>query len=162
MHKFEIHVKHTGFHTSFLFSIQYRQQMDQIDFQNTHILPNSPKQDNSDAVLSFFVDLPGGRTMSPDLLSSIYSISPNVISRPTTVISKSQNANLTSEQIENLVQLTVDGATQVSIIYAILFSNLGREIMNTAKFETARQNTIMATCCCNKNDIYVVGFILAS
>lgn len=72
-------------------------------------LPNSPTQDGTDAVLSFFVDLPGGVTMPSDLLQSIFIASPNVISQPTTInTTTSQNPDLTTAERENLVQLTIN------------------------------------------------------
>ncbi|CAB3993946.1 Hypothetical predicted protein [Paramuricea clavata] len=40
-----------------------RDQLNEIDFQNIQILPNSPTQDGDNSVLSFFVNLPSGATM---------------------------------------------------------------------------------------------------
>ena len=88
--------------------------MDQIDFQHVQILPDSPTQDDNDAILSFFVNIPGGKTMPPDLLLTIYSVSPNVISQPNEIVSTSKNVNLTREETENLIQLTVEGTAQVN------------------------------------------------
>ncbi|CAB4045274.1 Hypothetical predicted protein, partial [Paramuricea clavata] len=87
-----------------------RNQLNEIDFQNIQILPNSPTQDGDDSVLSFFVNLPFGATMPSDLLNTIYSISPNVISQPNVLnTTMSANPDLTPDQTENLVPLTVTG-----------------------------------------------------
>ncbi|CAB4003023.1 Hypothetical predicted protein, partial [Paramuricea clavata] len=87
-----------------------RDQLNDIDFLNIQILPNSPTQDGEDSILSFFVYLPGGATMSSDLLNTIYTSSPNVISQPSVLnTTMSQNPVLTADQTVNLVQLTVNG-----------------------------------------------------
>ena len=104
------------------FSVYCRAQVAEIDFQNVQILPNSPTQDRNNSVLSFFVNLPSGTTMPSELLRIIYSVSPNVISQPTTVVSTSQNTNLTKNQTENLVQLTAEGASQVNNFPHLFFS----------------------------------------
>ncbi|XP_028408014.1 uncharacterized protein LOC114530617 [Dendronephthya gigantea] len=86
-----------------------RAQVDQISFQHIQILPNSPTQDGNDAILSFFVNLPDGTTMSSGLVSTIYSVSANVLSKPSDIVSTSKNTNLTRVETENLIQLTVEG-----------------------------------------------------
>ena len=57
-----------------------RSQLQEINFLNVETLPESPTQDGTDAILSFFVNLPGG-TMPLDLLTTIFVSSPNIISR---------------------------------------------------------------------------------
>ena len=101
-------------------SFNYRDQLNEIDFQNIQILPNSPTQDGDDSILSFFVNLPSGATMPSDLLNAIYSSSPNVISQRNVLnTTMSQNPVLTADQTENLVQLTVNGLdpTQVYRVF---------------------------------------------
>lgn len=91
----------------------------QIDFQNVQILSISPTKDSSETVLSFFITLPGERTMLLGLLSSIYSVSPNVISQSTRVVSKIENADLTDRQTENQLLATADNASQVNIFFLL-------------------------------------------
>ena len=66
--------------------------------------------------------------MPSELLSIIYSQSPNVISQPTTVnmTATSQNPVLTDEQTENLVSLTVtrQDPSQVCILPYLLLLEL--------------------------------------
>ena len=57
-----------------------RAQLDGISFLNVQPLPESPTQNGADAILSFFVNLPGG-TMPLDLLTTIFVSLPNIISR---------------------------------------------------------------------------------
>ena len=57
-----------------------RAQLDRISFLNVETLPESPTQNGTDAILLFFVNLPGG-TMPLDLLTTIFVSSPNIISR---------------------------------------------------------------------------------
>jgi hypothetical protein len=61
--------------------------------------------------------------MPSDLLNTIYSSSPNVISQPNVLsTTMSQNPVLTADQTENLVQLTVNGLdpTQVYRVFCHL------------------------------------------
>jgi hypothetical protein len=60
--------------------------------------------------------------MPSDLLNTIYSSSPNVVSQPNVLsTTMSQNPVLTADQTENLVQLTVNGLdpTQVYRVFII-------------------------------------------
>ena len=61
-------------------SFYRRNQLGGISFLNVQTLPESPTQNGTDALLSFFVNLPGG-TMPLDLLTTIFVSSPNIISR---------------------------------------------------------------------------------
>jgi hypothetical protein len=63
---------------------------------DVRILLDSPTQHGTDAILSFFVVLPGG-TMPLDLLTVIFVSSPNV--------------DLTDVQRENLIELSINNAT---------------------------------------------------
>ena len=63
----------------------FSNQLGKIAFLNVQTLPESPTQDSTDAVLSFFVDMPRG-TMSLDLLTVIFTTTTNVlISQPFSV-----------------------------------------------------------------------------
>ena len=75
---------------------------------NIQTLPDSPTPDGDDLILSFFVDLPGG-TMPPDLLATIFSLSPNVTSVPSSVNGTvSSNPELSLEENKNLVSLPIN------------------------------------------------------
>ncbi len=80
---------------------------------NVKILPDSPNQHGTDAILSFFVDLPGGSTMPLRLLTVIFVTSPNVISQPTSLNATiiTPNPDLTDAQRENLIELSINNAT---------------------------------------------------
>ena len=69
-----------------------RYQLHGISFLNVQTLPESPTQNGTDAILSFFVNLPGG-TMPLDLLTTIFVSSPNIISR--------RNSAYVTEDIRN-------------------------------------------------------------
>jgi hypothetical protein len=72
-------------------------------------LPESPSQNGTDTILSFFVDLPSGTTMPLDLLTTIFMSSPNVLSQPNSVISAtSENPVLTDAETKNLVPLSIN------------------------------------------------------
>ena len=91
----------------------HRAQLDDISFLNVQTLPESPTQDGADIVLSFFVNLPGG-TMPLETLTAIFSSSPDVISQQTNVDSRpSTNPNLTNEQMDNLVELSLSSPTNL-------------------------------------------------
>ena len=85
-----------------------RDQLSQITLLNIQTLPDSPTPDGDDLIQSFFVDLPGG-TMPPDLLATIFSLSPNVTSVPSTVNGTvSSNPELSMEENKNLVALLIN------------------------------------------------------
>ena len=85
------------------------------------ILPNSPTQDGNDAILSFFVNLPGGTTMPSELLGVIFTSSPNVISQPSTVNTTNVNPPLSSEQTANLIPVTVNGTDPLAQVWALCY-----------------------------------------
>ena len=100
----------------------HRAQLDDISFLNVETLPESPTQDGADIILSFFVNLPGG-TMSLELLTTIFSSSPNVISQQTSVDSRlSTNPNLTNEQMDNLVELSLRSPTNLVNISILIIT----------------------------------------
>ena len=93
-----------------------RDQLDGINFLNVQILPESPTQNGTDAILSFFVNLPSG-TMPLELLTTIFTTSdPDIITQPNSVI-PSPNPNLRDDQIQNLVQLSA--TTEVNTVHLI-------------------------------------------
>ena len=104
------------FLTSFLLN---REQLNNMDFQNIQILPNSPTQDGEDAVLSFFVELPDGTTMPSELLSIIYmSASPPVIAQDNALnVTSSPYVNPTLTP-EHRVPLTVNGLSSGTSVCA--------------------------------------------
>jgi hypothetical protein len=92
--------------------IYYSDQLAEIGLLNVNILPGSPTQDGADAIFSFFVDLPGG-TMPSNLLTTIFTTSPNIVPQETSVVNStlSQNAILTDAETENLIELTINTET---------------------------------------------------
>ena len=93
-----------------------RDQLGGINFLNVQILPESPTQNGTDAILSFFVNLPSG-TMPLELLTTIFTTSdPNIITQPNSVI-PSPNPNLRDDQIQNLVALSA--TTEVNTVHLI-------------------------------------------
>ena len=85
-----------------------RDQLSQMTLLNIQTSPDSPTPDGDDLILSFFVDLPGG-TMPPDLLATIFSLSPNVTSVPSSVNGTvSSNPELSMKENENLVSLPIN------------------------------------------------------
>ena len=97
-------------------NFQRRDQLDGINFLNVQILPQSPTQNGTDAILSFFVNLPSG-TMPLELLTTIFTTSdPNIITQSNSVI-PSPNPNLRDDQIQNLVALSA--TTEVNTVHLI-------------------------------------------
>ena len=92
-----------------------RDQLGGINFLNVQILPESPTQNGTDAILSFFVNLPSG-TMPLELLTTIFTSDPNIITQPNSVI-PSPNPNLRDDQIQNLVALST--TTEVNTVHLI-------------------------------------------
>ena len=92
-----------------------RDQLGGINFLNVQILPESPTQNGTDAILSSFVNLPSG-TMPLELLTTIFTSDPNIITQPNSVI-PSPNPNLRDDQIQNLVQLSA--TTEVNTVHLI-------------------------------------------
>ena len=93
-----------------------RDQLGGINFLNVQILPESPTQNGTDAILSFFVNLPSG-TMPLELLTTIFTTSdPNIITQSNSVI-PSPNPNLRDDQIQNLVALSA--TTEVNTVHLI-------------------------------------------
>ena len=85
----------------------FREDLAGLKYTNIEILPNSPSQNGSDALLSFYVDLPGGSgTLRKDVLEAILSTEKNnILSQPSTIITTSPiDSGSTSDQ---LVQLTI-------------------------------------------------------
>ena len=99
-----------------------RNQLDGISFLNVQTLPESPTQDGTDAILSFYVNLPSG-TMPLELLSTIFSSNPNITAHRN-LVTPSANPTLRDDQIENLVEL--NSTTEVNTLnfcYRIVISN---------------------------------------
>ena len=100
----------------------HRARIDDISFLNVQTLPKSPTQDGADIILSFFVNLPGG-TMPLEILYEIFSSSPDIISQKTSVDSRpSTNPNLTNEQMENLVELSLSSPTNLVNISTVIIT----------------------------------------
>ena len=89
-----------------------RNQLDGISFLNVQTLPESPTQDGTDAILSFYVNLPSG-TMRLELLSTIFLSNPNIIAHRN-LVTPSANPRLRDDQIENLVEL--NSTTEVNTL----------------------------------------------
>ncbi|CAB4041969.1 Hypothetical predicted protein [Paramuricea clavata] len=89
-------------------SCHYSDQLAEIGLLNVQILPGSPTQDGADAILSFFVELPSG-TIPSNLLTTIFTTSPNIVPQQTSVVNLtlSQNPDLTNAETENLIPLTI-------------------------------------------------------
>ena len=93
-----------------------RSQLHEISFLNVQTLPESPTQDGTDAILLFFVNLPGG-TMPLDLLTTIFVSSPNIISRRSSAYVTEDIRNNTVSVL--LPNYRVDQVTGKIIIFAI-------------------------------------------
>ena len=91
-------------------NIPSRTQLDGITFLNVETLPESPTQNGTDAILSFFVNLPGG-TMPLDLLTTIFVSSPNIISRRS-------SAYVTEDIRNNTVSVLLRNYTADQVIMA--------------------------------------------
>ena len=89
-----------------------RNQLDRISFLNVQTLPESPTQDGTDAILSFYVNLPSG-TMPLELLATIFLSNPNITAHRN-LVTPSANPRLRDDQIENLVEL--NSTTEVNTL----------------------------------------------
>ncbi|XP_028416182.1 uncharacterized protein LOC114539806 [Dendronephthya gigantea] len=80
------------------------------------ILPDSPVQNGTDLILSFFVELPSG-TMPLDLLTTIFSCpSKNILSRANMIVQKMiSNPTLSEEERKNLIPLSIGSNTTQNV-----------------------------------------------
>ena len=88
-------------------------QLNGINFLNVQTLPESPTQNGTDAILSFFVNLPSG-TMPLDLLTTVFTSSDPVIIAQRNLLIPSPNPDLTDDQLKNFVKLSP--TTEVNIL----------------------------------------------